>query len=282
MNKKIKRILAVLLAATMVLSLCSCGYSDDDDVKQAADKTQVGYNKAEILDYFKSVTQMVIDGDNGAKPAVSYSFSQGTGSCECENKYIKAAYKTVSKLVCQGFGASTEYGKDCTDIFALKGQKVACKLEATDIKSAEIVDFNQDGETSYKIVIKLYGESNPTQNSSRFGKAYDIYNVFGDNEKYGSITTKKGVIDELNKGASSLMSIEDYNAQYTDGTITAQIEKKNDHLTNVTYQRNVKVSTVVTGKGNIASVGAEDLSFDYNSQETFDVNWDNPDTSVVE
>ena len=262
MNRKLIRILALVLVAVSLFSLCSCSLDaeEEEKIKYARD---IPHTKNEIL----ARLNLVISDVKTQKPAVSYSLDQDAGGADCENKYVDAAFNTVAdELTQESFDASSEYGQSAKDVFPLMGSENAAKLEPTDIRSAFITDNLHD--RYYTIYITIYPEFNPTQDNGVFGK---IFNITDDSE----------IINNF-KSVSQFMTFDSYNANYHIGTIKATIDKETDHLTKLELHRDVDVETVITGQGTLATVGTVPLTFNYNSTANYSINWDDPSTAKVE
>lgn len=265
MNKKLMRFFSLTLAVLMIFSLCSCaGNSTEEEEKEEIKyASEVPAGKAEIIARFNEVIKTAKEG----KPAISYSLGQGAGGCESENPYIKGAFKTIAnKITDNDFGMSTEYGQPTTDIFPIMGSEEAGSLSLTDVRSAIITD--NEGDTTYTIIIKINPETNPDQENSIYGKLYKI-------EKDEDILKHFDVVKDF-------MTAESYSATYGTGTIKAIVDKTTDHIIKLELSRDIRVETEVTGHGTLESVGTVPMSFDYNSTAHYDLNWDNPETQEVE
>lgn len=249
MNKKIKRIVSLFLVAVMALSFCACGEIEEEVVQRAS---AIPQTKAEIFDYFCAALDKVV----AEKPAISYGLSNSARGADCENSSIEAAFPTISKLMTVGDGAEVEYGADNTGVFPTN------KLELNNIKSANIIDIDDTTSRSYTIVMTIWDESNPNQDDSVFGKIYKI-------------SKDEDILAEMKK-ASDFFTVESYDAQYQLGTIRAVISKETDRIESLELERNVLVSTEITGVNTFAEVGTVPLSFEYNSTESYSMNWDAP------
>lgn len=255
MNKKIKRVLSLLLVAVMAFSLCACAEIEEEEVKRAS---AIPQTKAEIFDYFCKALDKVI----AEKPAVGYGLSNEAKSPDCENSSIKAAFPTIAKLMTVGEGAETAFGEDCSAIFPDN------KLELNDIKSANIIDIDDVTSRSYTITLTIWDENNPNQDDSVFGKIYKI-------------SKDEDILAEMKK-ASAYFTVESYDAQYQVGTIRAVVSKETDRIESLNLEREVIVSTEITGQNTLAEVGTVPLSFTYRSSENYSINWDDPNTSEIE
>lgn len=244
----------------MLFSLCSCGAEETEEKITYASASPNG--KIEIVNRFNEVMATA----KASPAAVSYSLNQGAGGCECDNKYIKAAFKTVAgKITDENFSMSTEYGQPNTDSFPLMGSDAPSKLELTDVRSAVSVDNKSD--KTYTLLIKINPETNPEQGNSVYGKIFKI-------EKDADILKNFDVVSEF-------LTADSYNAEYGVGTIRAEIDKATDHLIKLELHRDVAVTTQVTGHGTLSSVGTVPMSFNYNSTAKYALDWDNPATEDV-
>ena len=185
---------------------------------------------------------------------------------KCENKYVKAAFKTVSKAITkESFSNDTAYGESTKDIFPTFGSEESPVLTNADIRSAYVMENKDDGTgATYIIVIKIYPEKNPNQKDSIYGK---LYNIMDDKE----ILSHFDVVN-------SVVTVDSYSAQYGEGTIRATLRKDNNQLTELKLTRNVVVSTALTGVGTLADLGTVPLEFNYDATETYTVDWFDPAT----
>lgn len=256
MKKKLVRIVSLVLVAIMALSLCSCTSNiEEEEVKRAS---AIPQTKQEIFDYFCKAVENV----KTAKPKVDYSVKEKAKSPDCENSHIEEAFATIAKLMTNGSSDSVEYGQDNSAIMPKN------MFDIEDIKSANIIDIDDTTSRSYTIVMTIWEENNPKQDDSVFGKMYKI-------------APKDQILEEMKKG-SAYFTVEDYDSQYNVGTIRAVISKETDRISELSLERSVIVTTVITGQGTLAEVGPVPLSFRYESTEKYSFDWDNPETAEVE
>lgn len=264
MNKKIVRFSSLLIAVLMVLSLCACGEEEETyDYKSPLPTTT-----EDILTRFNEA----VAGTKKGNPGISYSIKQGAGMSgeqkdKCENEYIKAAFKTVSKAITkESFSNETAYGDSTKDIFPTVGSEETPVLTNADVRSAYCMDNKDDGTgATYVIVIKIYPEKNPNQTDSVYGK---LYNIMDDEE----ILSNFDVV-------SNIVKVESYSAQYGEGTIKAILKKDTDQLTELQLSRDVVVTTELVGQGTLAEdIGTVPLEFNYNSTEKYSIDWFDPAT----
>ena len=262
MNKKLLRVLSIILAAVMLFSLCSCdSYEEEEEEIKYASAVPSG--KEAIVTRFNEVVAAAKAGT----PAVKYGLDQSAKSPECENEYVKGAFKTVADMITkESFGEETKFGEPAKDIIPIMGSATAGSLGVSDVRSAYVTDNKTD--KTYTLVLTINPEKNPEQDNSVYGKLYNI--------------KKDEDILENFKVVENLMTADSYSASYQSGTVKAVIDKTTDHLVRLELGREVFVETEVTGQGTIANIGTVPLSFTYNSTAKFELDWDNPDTEAVE
>lgn len=262
MNKKLLRVLSIMLAAVMLFSLCSCdSYEEEEEKIKYASEVPSG--KEAIVTRFNEVIATAKAGT----PAVKYSLDQSAKSPECENQYVKGSFKTVADMITkESFKRETKFGESAKDILPIMDSEAVGSLGVTDVRSAYITDNIND--KTYMLVLTINPEKNPKQDNSIYGKLYNI--------------TKDEEILEKFKVVENLMTVGAYSASYQTGTIKAVIDKTTDHLVKLELGREVLVETEVTGQGTIANIGTVPLTFKYNSTAKFDLDWDNPETEAVE
>lgn len=247
----------------MIFSLCSCSGNVQEEEEKIVYASEIPSGKAEIVDRFNKIMAVA----KSSSAAISYSLDQGAGGCECENEYVKAAFKTLAdKMTNQDFGMSTAYGESTKDIFPVMGSEDAGALDFTDVRSAAITD--NEGDKTYTIIIKINPETNPEQEGSIYGKLYKI--------------SKDEDILKNFDGFKDFATVESYSATYGVGTIRVTVDKATDHITKLELSRDVKVTTEVTGQGTLASVGTVAMTFDYHSTAHYSLDWDNPETEDIE
>ncbi len=263
MNKKIVRFSSLLIALLMVLSLCACGEEEETyDYKSPVPTTT-----QEILTRFNEA----VAGAKKGNPGISYSIKQGASmngeqKDKCENEYVKAAFKTVSKAITkEKFSNETAYGESTKDIFPTFGEDTSPVLTNADIRSAYVMENKDDGTgATYIIVIKIYPETNPNQKDSIYGK---LYNIMDDKE----ILSHFDVVN-------SVVTVNSYSAQYGEGMIKAILKKDSNQLTELSLTRDVVVTTELTGVGTLSDLGTVPLEFNYNATENYSIDWFDPAT----
>ena len=93
MKKKIFRVISLVLAAVMTLSLCSCMSNMEEEVIKRA--SAVPQTKQEIFDYFCKA----IDNAKTEKPAISYKLSEKAKSVVTPILIVLALILSTAYLV---------------------------------------------------------------------------------------------------------------------------------------------------------------------------------------
>ena len=76
------------------------------------------------------------------------------------------------------------------------------------------------------------------------------------------------------KNASSYVTVDDYSIDFDGCTITATFNAVTDNILSVTYDKNMKVSTVVNGVGDLGYLGKQDLKFGCTDRMEYHFGWD--------
>lgn len=261
MNKKLIRLISLALAAIMVFSLCSCSTSptEEETTTTIPYASEAPEGKAEIVEKFN---KLMADTKNASGyEEMKYWLDQNARDCECENEYVKAAFKTVAdKMTGVNFEISTANEENPVtpkDCFPVMGSDAAGALDLADVRSAVITD-NQ-GDAHYTIIIKINPETNPEQEDSVYGKLYKISKDEDILKNFDSI--------------KDFVTAEEYDATYGIGTIKMVVDKATDHVTKLELSRSVAIETEITGQGTLASVGTVPMKFNYNSTANYEIIW---------
>ncbi|MCR4563388.1 MAG: hypothetical protein K5755_01980 [Clostridiales bacterium] len=148
------------------------------------------------------------------------------------------------------------------DILYLWGEKDVSRLTYDDIESA-ISSVKKDIETvdekdyvtglTRTVVITL----KPGEETVK--KAFSMHD-------------KKPVLDELKK-SGNYFTVEDYDISFGECVITAVFDAVTDEITSLTYQKNMTVTTEITGVNDFASLGTVGLSFNCTDQMYYHFGW---------
>ena len=154
-------------------------------------------------------------------------------------------------------------GSDSLDnILYLWGEKDVSRLTYDDIESA-ISSVKSDYTTVEKkdyltsltrtVVITLKPDE------SAVSKAFSMHD-------------KKPILDELKK-SDSYFTVEDYDVTFGECVITAVFDAATDEIQTLTYQKNMTVTTEVTGTNDLATLGTLGLSFNCTDQMYYHFGW---------
>lgn len=272
------------------------GGEDDEDFKKmmalctGEELAQLTDNSAEVLEYVVNA----LNGAKAKKPVVEYSegFWTDKGSIiftqngEESDSRIKQAAKYFEYFVTKGAGdflsdsengksGKTEQGADLTDIMYLYGEEAACRLTMDDVESV-ISSLAYDKE-AYK---EHYTDENGRE------KTRDAVAVTGITRivkiklkntdeavlKAFSVRDKSVVLDEMKK-ASDYISVDDYNIAFDGCTITLTFNAVTDNILTAEYDRNMDITTEVTGVGSLEHLGTQNLSFKCTDRVNYHFGW---------
>ncbi len=289
------KIVSLLLLVSVFLGVTSCssmggGEEEATEATTVASATPLMTEKAEVLAYFNNLMASVKSG----KAALKYSSSYDPNGFECENATLKAALPTIVKLMKDGFnadlGAEVAYGESLADIVPIKNGAALALTEADIVDIAINADaFNKlaeeesklaaDSEYSTseaiivdedvrKITITLADELDPQAGAGLFGSIYNI-------------PDREAIAAEMAKAADYITYDGTYTAKYTGCTIYMEIDRTNDKVIKVEFNRNIEVDVTVTGVNTLESIGTTDLHFVVNGSDVYEFDWNEP-TTVAE
>lgn len=133
-------------------------------------------------------------------------------------------------------------------------------LSAFDTSYAVVIEDNSD-ENLYKITIRFNDEYNPTANSSRIGKAFDL-------------RTKDDIFNALNKDAmKGYADVKDYDAVYKNCSIYAVVNRLTDEIISIEYRKNVDVTAKAELLGKLAPAGEVNISFTVENVRKYEFEW---------
>lgn len=179
--------------------------------------------------------------------------------------YKDIMLRKIDGLLLNGNTATDDPKKDITDILYILGSEEACLLTMDDVISVyssltPTYILNSDKEkvpTEYirtiKIVLKDTRESV---------------------EKAFSFKNKSVILEELKKG-SDYFTAEDYDIAFNGCTITATFNAVTDNLINVTYDKNMIITSDITGVGSLESLGTQTLTFNCTDRLYYVFGWAN-------
>ncbi len=261
MNKKIFKLLSLVLALTLIFSLAACSGTSGDTTTTATteapvvSKTPQPNTSTAAIAYFNAV----MDAVKISKPAVSPKISKNVNDIVCDNASLKAAIPTLKKYMLNTDADSSAYGDSLTNIFPVKGQSWGSRLTATDVKYANCLEALK----TYEITIRFKDATDPAPFTSALGKAYDL-------------TDKASILKEFEKSAD-YMTVDKLDLLYTGCYILCSVDRATDQVLSITYITNVNAVSTVTGVGTLKDMGTVPLSLRYDSNATYTLDWTKPD-----
>lgn len=261
MNKRttaLKIVCALMILAMIpVFAACSALEVEETTATTKPEVTSLTPQPAsvnETVAYFNRVMDAVKTG----KPAVSPSISKDVSNVACDNDKLKAAIPTLKDLMLKTDAKGSAYGEDATDTFPVKGQAWSSRISGADVRYASCL---VDGDY-YQIIIRFKDEPEARALKGVIGNAFDIVDI-------------ETVKQEFKK-AQAYMTVGDISLLYTGCLIKCTVERATDHVTSVTYIKNVDVKTSVTGVGTLEKMGTVPVSFRYNCTSTYTLDWTDP------
>lgn len=273
---------AVLLVATLLMTLTSCGSSDSgDEIEEVASTAEAVYTQSatpvnktseEILAYFNSL----VNGVKLDKPAVSYRIEKNVpdssirvtkrGQEDAEEidsslSAINDAAKGIKNLMLENIKKTTgniNYGYDNSEMIFLKGESWASALTAENIDYATLKEIGDN----YYITI-AFNDLTSEQAQDVLTKAFDL------RDKEEMLES-----EELAK-ASEYLKLEDYDVVYSGCKITATVNRLTDEITNLNYYKAASVTAYMTGEGTLDSYGDVSVMFTLEDTANYDITWEN-------
>jgi len=251
-------------------------------------------NKNEVIDYFN---RLVNDLKVNVPPKTSYDESFWTDDSSDsitftkdgkeldkssdEYKALRSAAIVYKKYVVDGavnsmlghtkdengntenvIDASAGNGSKINDVLYLWGEKDVSRLTYDDIESAVssvTKDIKTVEEKDYVTGLTRTVVITLKPDASSVDKAFSYHD-------------KQPILDEMKK-SSDYFTVEDY--QTTPGVcvITAVFDAATDEIQTLTYQKNITVTTEITGVNDFASLGTVGVSFNCTDQMYYHFGW---------
>lgn len=282
MKKTLCSIFAVILTASMLFALSSCGGdagATDENVTETVAYTESltpePQSSEEVLAYFNTL----VNGVKEKTPAVNYkqelkvdnSSISITKVGEEDTSSLKSfndAAKGIKDLILTDIkskSGSLNYGEENDDIFFVKGENWASTLTADDIDDAYIKEVGDN----YLITIEF--AEIPEESKDTLAKAFEL------RDKDTILNSS-----EFAKTASYL-TFNGFTMTYSGCTISATVNRFTNEISNVTYGKVVDVDASVTGLETLAEYGDMDLKFILKDTTSFNFSWtESRETSPLE
>jgi len=255
------KIVSALMVLAMIPVFAACSALETEETTATTKPEVISITPqpasvAETVTYFNRVMDAVKTG----KPAVAPDISKDVSNIECDNDKLKAAIPSLKDLMLNTDAQGSAYGEDATDTFPIKGQAWSSKLSGADVRYASCL---KDGDF-YQIIIRFKDEPEARALKGVIGNAFDIIDI-------------ETVKQEFKK-AQDYMTVGDISLLYTGCLIKCTVERATDHVTSVTYVKNIDVKTSATGVGTLEAMGKVPVSFRYNCTSTYTLDWVDPAT----
>lgn len=275
MKNTVKKLLAVILAGIMVVSLASCSVGDKirDYFNEETTVTEPQTNKSEkpddqvkTIEYFNTVS-------SNLKKSNPYNIILNRGfeakDFESQNATLKAMFPTVSKFFINN---STFIDKEINGRTALEEGKISnivhvypmeASMQASNVLLKQVKLATTAQTTDYYIItIDFTDDATPFE----AGGLGEVFNV----------NDKAAILEEL-KGASDMFVIKDYTAEYNGGKIVCTVDRTTDQIISTTYTRVIKITAEITGQGEFADIKNETVTFNLTENEHYEIEWNEGD-----
>jgi len=291
MKSKGIKILSVLMATVSAFSLCACNatlFETETTTEKVFTTTPIVGEREKALEYFNTAVNSLKKDfeqfkreDSGeqtaTRPVISYKFEKSASKFDCEDKVLEANLSGLADKILENMNSEKpkskgDYNPEMVDengnkvdpdykmlneLLPVKNQDWVSKLTIDDIKDIQWIDHKKEKS---KVVVRLGEEENPVVGEGIYGKIFNI----GD---------KKAILDTF-KGAESYFKVNDYSTKYHDGLIICTIDKETDRVLALDYTKSVTVTADGEGAGNLASIGKQTITFEYNETYELKFNYD--------
>lgn len=263
MNPSIFKLIALLSALVLVFSLTACDglQTEEETTTQPPiiSKTKMPTANAEVLAYFN----LLVNDTKKISPEFTMSKEPKVSDVKTSNQTLANLVPTLKQLMLNKTSVSSKDGKKLSEVMPVSGQEWASQLTLSDIRYAQCVQ--EDG--LYKITIFFNEEAEPAPLTSRHGKAFDIED--------------RSAIEKEFQNAKDYMQLGDYSIRFVDSTITCEIDRSNDEIQKLAYNKRMKLNAQATGVGKLASAGQIDFSCILEIRTEFNLTWEHPEASTT-
>ncbi len=272
MKNAVKKIVAVILTGIMVFTLASCSvgdkirtyFNEETTVTEPyTNKSEKPATQTEIVEYFNAVSADL----KNSKPAnITMSREFSAGDFESQNKHLSASFKSVADFMIN----NSEFLEK-----GINGQEALENGTITDIVHVYPIEGSTDSSNVLFKHVKLAACS---QTSDHFVITIDFKDdadplAEGGLSEVFNPHNKDIILKEL-EGVSDLMTVEDYSVEYNGCRIVCTVDRATDQIVSATYTRVIKVTAVVNGHGEFASVQNEEITFNVTENENYTIEWE--------
>lgn len=263
MNPSILKLIALLSALALVFSLTACNglQTGEETTTQPPiiSKTKMPTANAEVLAYFNRL----VNDTKKISPEFTMSKEPKVSDVETSNQTLANLVPTLKLLMLNKTSVSSKDGKKLAEVMPVSGQEWASQLTLSDIRYAQCLQ--EDG--LYQITIFFNEEAEPAPLTSRHGKAFDMED--------------RAAIETEFQNAKDYMQLGDYSIHFIDSTITCEIDRTNDEIQKLVYNKRIKLNAQATGVGKLASAGQINFSCILEIRTEFNFTWEHPEASTT-
>lgn len=257
------KLIALLSALALVFSLAACdGLQTEEETTTEPpiiSKTKKPDSNAETLSYFNRLVNSV----KKSNPDFTMTKEPKVSDVETANQTLANLVPTLKQLMLNKTSVSSKDGKTLSEVMPVSGQEWASQLTLSDIRYALCVQ--EDG--LYKITIFFNDEKEPAPLTSRHGKAFDMED--------------RAAIEEEFQKAKDYMQLGDYSVLFTGSSIVCEIDRANDEIQNLIYNKRMLLNARATGVGKLAAAGQIDFSCILEIRTEFHFTWPGPESSTA-
>lgn len=275
MYSKTIRVLSVALVLVIMFALASCNFlktTEDETTETEAPVvalTEIPSTPAETLAYFNRVMNSI----KAENPGVSMERKRDVKDVSADG--AKGEISEVASLVSLAKNymevfdkksETSEYGKTLNEFIPVKGSSLVSALTLDDIATATCT-LKEDDDKYYILTVVLKDVENPGAFSS-IGKAFDLD------------IDKTSVLEQFQNYTDNV-TVSDYSTLYTGCSITVTIFKGTDQVTNISYNKNVVVTSDVVFNGELAVWGDATVKLTFTETKDYkDFVWEEPTEDV--
>lgn len=292
MKKMLRTLSAVLAALLVLLTFTGCnmftfGEDETTTAEYSTSLTEKPVDTAKTVEYFNKLLEKAVNLPKEDRPDITWTESLNvsdksikitsalvpeedeSATLEKEVEDIIEDLNNIAPIVKNYIIEQVPKQKSATTVPDKNGEGAtpyedilygAGGLTAFDTGFAVVVEDNTE-ENLYKITIRFNDEYNPTANSTRIGKAFDL-------------RTKDDIFKAMNTDSmAEYAKVNDYDAVYKNCTVTAVVNRLTDELISIKYSKNVEIAAKVTMLGKFAKAGDLNINFTVENVREYEFAW---------
>ncbi|NLO46368.1 MAG: hypothetical protein GX107_07760 [Clostridiales bacterium] len=263
MYSKTIRVISFVLVLVAVSAFASCNLLNGVEEESTEAETtisaltEIPATPAETLAYFNRVMNAI----KAENPGVSSERKRNIKDVKAVS--AKGEIPEVASIISLAKGymdvlgkksETSEHGENLSDFLPVKGSPLVSSLTLDDIVTATCVQ-NEDDDEYYTLTVVLKDVENPGP-FSPIGKAFDL-------------DIDKSTVLEQFQNYTDNVTVSDYSALYTGCSVTISILKSSDKVTNISYNKNVVVTSDVVFNGELAVWGDAVVSLTFTETKEY-------------